>query len=262
MNKEDKEIKNYCTSHICEQCKSFLNAQCTKKDKKGHDPGYSKWLGIENPISESISTIDIKELKKQEIKIKKLAKKIKVMEKQIKNLIAENNKEIRETKTINNISKLQLEEGKIKADKVFNSNIFGKMAGSVPAPIEEKIKPTGRFYFSDCFTIYKDKVYYNPANYNRFETKEEAERVAKKVNALLKLEKIAKVLNNGWVPNWNNVNQIKHGIFYHHPDNMFVIGCVYHRDFMSNCFFETEQKAKQAIELMGDDLKYLFESTK
>lgn len=50
--------------------------------------------------------------------------------------------------------------------------------------------------------------------FNRFETRDESNKMARKINAELKLYHIAKHLNKGWVPNWDDETEMKYILVY------------------------------------------------
>lgn len=73
-----------------------------------------------------------------------------------------------------------------------------------------------------------------------------------RVLALNKLMNVAYYLNNDWKPNWNNNIERKYFIYYDSKDKTFII------DYTTyfNCgivYFESEELAKQAIEILGEE---------
>lgn len=105
----------------------------------------------------------------------------------------------------------------------------------------ERFKPTEgkKYYFlnsyqieCDCFSPFSDQAKARYANYNCFETKEDARREAGRIFIRRRLEAIAKRLNNGEEINWNNYNQIKYHIMYN-----FEKACL---DYVSNYKYKNE----------------------
>ena len=70
-----------------------------------------------------------------------------------------------------------------------------------------------------------------------------------KLIAINKLMNVAKYLNGDWKPNWNNDNEIKYFIYSHN-----TIGISGARIFYSDiAYFKSEELAKQAIEILGEE---------
>ena len=90
-------------------------------------------------------------------------------------------------------------------------------------------------------------------DYNVFETKEECEVWAKRINAMHKLRLIANHLNEGWKPDWKNSDQAKYRIrcntyknegYKAGSNTVTVEGMIYFKD---------EESVNKAIELMGKE---------
>jgi len=121
-------------------------------------------------------------------------------------------------------------------------------------------KPKGEYYFGDEFII-EHSANYGKNNNNRFDTEEEAEKIAKKVNVWLKLYHIAKYLNDGWEPDLEDGDECKYYLYLHNYEGVYKIK-ITHTIYTSNgavIYFKTEEKAEEAIKLMGDDIKLLFD---
>jgi len=69
------------------------------------------------------------------------------------------------------------------------------------------------------------------------------------------LEEIAKDLNQGWVADWNNKEQLKYFIGF--MNNSYIINYNYtlNTGFL---YFKSSMIAQKAIEIMGDKLDYIF----
>lgn len=74
----------------------------------------------------------------------------------------------------------------------------------------------------------------------------------KKLLAINKLVNVAKYLNNGWEPDWNNLIQNKYYISYDNSNHAFSIPyCNYLQ--LSTIYFKTRELAERAIEILGYD---------
>lgn len=120
-------------------------------------------------------------------------------------------------------------------------------------------KPKGNWFLNPYFDV--DEVYGNweSDDYNKFDTKEEAKKIANKINAWLKLYHIAKYLNDGWKPNWNNDNECKYSIYYDYDCNEYDISRYIKVEDLNSIYFKSGNLAIKAMELMGEDIKYLFD---
>lgn len=98
-----------------------------------------------------------------------------------------------------------------------------------------------------------DNVNYvrNENNHNKFETKEECEKMARKINAELKLYHIAKHLNKGWTPDWNNRCQEKWKLNYDHAHKEYI--CL-DRSAVDDAviYFKSKHMLPDIIRLMGE----------
>lgn len=65
--------------------------------------------------------------------------------------------------------------------------------------------------------------------YRTFKTEEEAKRYAEYIKAEETLKKAIADLNQGWVPDFNNDNQIKYFIYYRADSRSLFIDSWYHR---------------------------------
>ena len=91
-------------------------------------------------------------------------------------------------------------------------------------------------------------------DFNMFTTPEEASAMARKTNAMYKLYHIAKHLNNGWKPDFDDIDTCKYYI-----DEEYEVAAEYSSD--RNCqYFNTNALAEKAIKLMGEQsLKDYFQ---
>lgn len=78
----------------------------------------------------------------------------------------------------------------------------------------------------------------------------------KKLYAQLKLQYIADKLNDGWKPDWNDMNEGKYTLVYDYDvKEFFVFRYISHNHF--SVYFKSEELAEKAIEIMGEDINYL-----
>lgn len=72
------------------------------------------------------------------------------------------------------------------------------------------------------------------------------------------LQNIANNFNGNWQPNWKSWKEVKYYIIYSHEMKKYLVDGT-HVSKHSLTHFRTPQLANEAIELMGDNLKYIFE---
>lgn len=79
-----------------------------------------------------------------------------------------------------------------------------------------------------------------------------SEKQLKRLLAINKLMNVAEYLNEGWKPDWKNVNCSKWFISWSYCRNQFEIDsqCVYKS---VNVYFKTPDLALQAIEILGEE---------
>ena len=94
---------------------------------------------------------------------------------------------------------------------------------------------------------------------NTFSTKEAAELEVKRRNLLTQFRAFRDECNEGWIPSWRGVQEVKAYIQYHTRFNKFVIKYTLNCDVLQTFgFFKCKQDAERAIELFGDEIKALF----
>lgn len=107
----------------------------------------------------------------------------------------------------------------------------------------------GKIKFTSSLHLGYDQV-------NNFTSVKQAEKLL----AINELMNVAKYLNDGWKPDWNNNNEYKHYLFVYNNNN--TIG-------YSNCtsssigviYFKTKELAMQAVKILGEDTIKLALST-
>ncbi len=75
---------------------------------------------------------------------------------------------------------------------------------------------------------------------------------AKKLLAINKLMNVAKYLNDGWQPDWNDVNDYKWFIYFSNDYKTLNTDCV-HSMQQHFIYFKSDELAKQAIEILGEE---------
>ena len=79
-----------------------------------------------------------------------------------------------------------------------------------------------------------------------------------KVTIFRKLLEVAEYLNGDWKPDWNNLNQLKYFILYNHRNKTLDIFGRHYLD-SGKIYFSSEENAKKAIEIIGEEeLKKFF----
>lgn len=72
-----------------------------------------------------------------------------------------------------------------------------------------------------------------------------------------KLTVVAEYLNDGWHPNWNNLDEYKYYIFKE-GDNEINIHYVRSLQ-VTNIYFKTKELAEAAIKIIGKDIENMFD---
>ena len=79
-----------------------------------------------------------------------------------------------------------------------------------------------------------------------------SKKQAEKLLAINKLMNVAKYLNDGWQPDWSNDNEMKYYIWYSVLFSELRIDVVMSTP-SNNIYFKSEELAKQAIEILGEE---------
>ena len=89
-----------------------------------------------------------------------------------------------------------------------------------------------------------------------FKTKEEAEQFDKERILIKKLKDWAEEHNEGWIPDWNEVNEKKHYITLEKEGGFFDMNyCRRYRQFTKLPYFKSREITEQFIEEFGDEIK-------
>ena len=84
-----------------------------------------------------------------------------------------------------------------------------------------------------------------------FETEKQAEKAVKDFRWYRRLYHLALELNEGWEPDWNNVNEGKYSIVWHRDVRYFIITSC--NSFSSPCIvFKSREVAEEAARLIKD----------
>lgn len=78
-------------------------------------------------------------------------------------------------------------------------------------------------------------------------------RQAEKLLAINKLMNVAKYLNGDWQPNWNDGNDYKWFIYFSNEYKKLNTDCV-HSMQQHFIYFKSDELAKQAIEILGEEI--------
>ena len=92
---------------------------------------------------------------------------------------------------------------------------------------------------------------------NAFQTKEAAELESKRRNLLTRFRAFRDECNDGWKPDWNDINQEKY-IIKCEGTNLYVVVYWTMNEFNLFGYFKNGKDAERAIELFGDEIKELF----
>lgn len=93
---------------------------------------------------------------------------------------------------------------------------------------------------------------------NAFPTEEAAELEAKRRNLLTRFRAFRNECNDGWIPDWNDVEQEKYTIDCENKTDFYVTPYWLVNIFNMFGYFRDEKDAERAIELFGDEIKELF----
>ena len=135
-----------------------------------------------------------------------------------------------------------------KEQSSFEKIVFKKVEEKLTyEKIAEKLfKYKEHYYTSDTGRIMKTDIGWHCPNVAP------TEHQLQRLLALNKLMNVAYYLNDGWEPDWNDNSQGKVFIYYNHSDKAFQTFI----DVGFNCggvYFKSEELAKQAIEILGEE---------
>lgn len=93
---------------------------------------------------------------------------------------------------------------------------------------------------------------------NAYPTEETAELEAKRRNLLTRFRAFRDECNNGWKPDWNDINQDKYVIKLEEKKDFYIALFWTVNEFNLFGYFKDDKDAKRAIELFGDEIRALF----
>ena len=76
---------------------------------------------------------------------------------------------------------------------------------------------------------------------------------AEKLLAINKVMNTAKYLNGNWQPDWENMNEIKYTIAYDNDNDRITFNITSISYNWSIVYFKSEELAKQAVEILGEE---------
>lgn len=175
---------------------------------------------------------------------------------QFKQLINENNMETKEVK-------IQIPEGyEIDKEKSTFDCIKFKPIKKVLAyeDVAKKLFKDKKGYYTDKRGIILSAIFFD--NQYLDENNCTSEKQVQKLLAINKLMNVARYLNGDWQPNWGNNDgyEYKYYLFIDYPGNKIEIA------YIASCcsdgiYFKSEELAKQAIEILGEETIKLALST-
>ena len=105
----------------------------------------------------------------------------------------------------------------------------------------------GKIKFTSSLHLGYDQV-------NNFTSVKQAEKLL----AINELMNVAKYLNDGWKPDWNN-NEYKHYLFVYNNNTIGYSNCT--SSSIGVIYFKTKKLAMQAVKILGEDTIKLALST-
>ena len=85
-----------------------------------------------------------------------------------------------------------------------------------------------------------------------FETREAAEKAAKYYRFIHRLYKLAEELNEGWEPDWRDVDQHKFSVWYDHGGGKYEVDSYWRIDLLAPVF-KDKTTVNKAIEILNQE---------
>lgn len=98
-----------------------------------------------------------------------------------------------------------------------------------------------------------DRELYKTNNY--FHTKERAQKVADKINLLLKLERLHDIYCPNYVPNWDNEDERKYVVYYDNQSKCYKINSFYVTEYKPDVAFPTSEIAQKVCDILNEELE-------
>lgn len=122
-----------------------------------------------------------------------------------------------------------------------------------------------KFHFIDNVSCDVDYLYYREKlashemrwkNGMLFESAKEAEHHLKESELLFRIKKWAEIYNEGWKPDWNNLDELRYTLFYSDETNELLIACSRtNRDFSILPAFKSSKIARECIKEFEEEIK-------
>lgn len=94
---------------------------------------------------------------------------------------------------------------------------------------------------------------YNVNNY--FHTEERAQKVVDKINFLLRLERLHDTFCPDYAPDWDNYNEGKATVFYHHSKKQYVVQAYSFMKIPTGVYFPTSEIAQKVCDILNKELE-------
>ena len=155
--------------------------------------------------------------------------------------------------------KINIPEGfeidQIKSNFIEGNIVFKKQEINYDNIIRKLFLYKKSYYIDNTGTIREDI-------FNKYSYQDEvnctSREQAEKLLAINKLMNVAKYLNEGWEPNWNNGNEYKFYIMSF--ENIIKVDFCFHSN-LGNVYFKSRDLAKKAIDIVGmDTIKSIFQT--
>lgn len=89
-----------------------------------------------------------------------------------------------------------------------------------------------------------------------FKTQEEAEKFLKERRLMFKISKWAEMKNEGWKPDWNNMDELRYTLFYSDETNELLMACSRtNRDFSILPAFKSSKIARECIKEFEEEIR-------
>lgn len=91
-----------------------------------------------------------------------------------------------------------------------------------------------------------------------FRTEEQVELIKEKVLLMQEMHAFSHVRNEGWMPDWQDEEQIKHGIAQRGDDEIEVDWITYVNAFVFGIAVESREIAEEMLEIFGERIKKFY----
>lgn len=119
------------------------------------------------------------------------------------------------------------------------------------------------YYYIDTDSTCNLKIVSAPCNIlylrkpeHAFPNEESAELIKEKILLMQEMHAFAHAMNDGWLPNWNDVSQKKHGIAYER--NSSIIEFKHYNYFIFGIAVKSEEIAEQMLKEFGERIEKYY----